>query len=154
MLGTRDLKEYMRARGIKGDFIELKPGEARTSAAAARAVGCALGQIAKSILLMGKQSKVLVVMSGDRRVDVRKVSQLVGEKLRLASPREVLEETGFSVGGIPPFGHRQKIRTIADPSIRRFEHVYTSGGSENTLLKIDVEELMRACAAEIHEVSE
>lgn len=154
MLGTRDLEEYMRVRGIKGEILRLRPGEAKTSAAAAQAVGCELGQIAKNILLIGKENRILVVTSGDRRINISKVSSLVGEKLRLATPREVLEETGFPVGGIPPFGHRQKIRTIADPSLRRFPYVYTSGGSEDTLMKIDVEELVRACDAEILEVSQ
>ncbi len=154
MLGPKDLEGYVRARGIKGEFVRLKPGEAKTSAAAARAMGCQLGQIAKSILLMGARSRVLVVTSGDRRVNIRKVGELVGEKLRLAKPDEVLEETGFPVGGLPPFGHKQRIRVIVDPSVRRFKYVYTSGGSEDTLMKIDVEELVRACSAEVLEVSE
>jgi len=153
MLGTEELKEYMREKGIRGEIVWLKPGEAKTSAEAARAVGCELGQIAKNIILVGESGVILVITSGDKRVDLDKVSRVIGERVKLASPKRVLEETGFPVGGVPPFGHRRKLRTIIDPSIRRYDYVYTSGGSEDTLLKIETEELIENCDAEILDVS-
>lgn len=154
MLGTKDLVEYLRENNINAQIIYLKPGEAKTSISAARAVGCSLGQIAKNILLIGEKSRILVITSGDKRIDLKKVSEIFMEKFRLATPREVLEETGYSVGGVPPFGHIKEIKKIVDTSIMRFGFVYTSGGSEDTLMKIHVEELIKACNGEILDVSE
>ncbi|MEM1583911.1 MAG: YbaK/EbsC family protein [Nitrososphaerota archaeon] len=154
MLGTRNLEEYMEKNKIRGEIIHLRPSEARTSISAARAVGCSLGQIAKNILLVGEKNKILVITSGDKKVNLKKVSEIFGGRFRLATPREILEETGYGVGGVPPFGHIKEIKTIIDPSIKRYSFVYTSGGSEDTLMKIDVDELIRACNGEILSVSE
>jgi Cys-tRNA(Pro) deacylase len=154
MLGTKDIEEYLRKNKIKGEIVYLKPGEAKTSISAARAMKCSLGQIAKNILLIGEKSRVLVITSGDKRVDLMKISRILGEKFRLATPSEVVEETGYSVGGVPPFGHKKEIKTIIDNSIKRFSFVYTSGGSEDTLMKIDVDELIRACNGELLDVSQ
>lgn len=154
MFGTKNLVEYLRKNNIDAQIIYLKPGEAKTSISAARAVGCSLGQIAKNILLIGEKSRILVITSGDKRVDLTKVSEIFMERFRLATPREVLEETGYSVGGVPPFGHIKEIKKIVDTSIKRFSFVYTSGGSEDTLMKINVEELIKACRGEVLDVSE
>ncbi|MCX8193049.1 MAG: YbaK/EbsC family protein [Nitrososphaeria archaeon] len=151
---TKDLEDYMKSRKIEGEIIYLKPGEARTSIAAARAIKCSIGEIAKNIILVGSRgSKLIVVTSGDRKVDLEKVSNLFSEKFRLATPSEILEETGYSVGGVPPFGHLKPIRTIVDQSLKRYEYVYTSGGSEDTLMKIKVEELIKACGGEVLDLS-
>jgi len=154
MLSTKDIEEYLRRNKIRGEIVYLKPGEAKTSISAARAMKCSLGQIAKNILLVGERSKVLVITSGDKRVDLMKISGIFGEKFRLATPSEVIEETGYSVGGVPPFCHKKEIRIIIDNSIKRFNFVYTSGGSEDTLMKIDVDELIRACNGELLDVSD
>ncbi|MEN2975036.1 MAG: YbaK/EbsC family protein [Candidatus Caldarchaeales archaeon] len=153
-LSTRDLEEYMKSKNIRGEIINLKPGEAKTSTAAARAVKCYVGEIAKNIVLIGsKGSKLMVIISGDKKIDLVKVSKRFSEKFRLATPDEVLLETGYTVGGVPPFGHLKPLKTIIDPSLRRYDHVYTSGGSEDTLMKISVEELLKACDGEIIDVS-
>ncbi|MCF8885084.1 MAG: YbaK/EbsC family protein [Nitrososphaerota archaeon] len=154
MLGSEDLKKYMDEKKIVGEIIYLKSGEARTSSSAARAVKCSLGQIAKNILLIGSSgSRLLIVISGDKKIDLQKISKIFSEKFRLASPEEVLEETGYSVGGVPPFGHIKPLKTVIDQSLKRYKYVYTSGGSEDTLMKIEVDELIRVCGAEILDVS-
>lgn len=154
MLSTKDLEEYMEKNNIRGEIIHLRPGEARTSISAARAVRCSLGQIAKNILLVSEKNKILVITSGDKKVDLKRVSEIFGRRFRLATPREILEETGYNVGGVPPFGHIKEIKTIVDPSIKRYSFVYTSGGTEDTLMKINVDELIRACNGEVLNVSE
>jgi len=142
MLGPDDLMAYMKRMGVEGEVVWLQPGRGRTSVSAAEAVGCSVAQIAKSVVVKGG-GLYLVVLSGDRRVDLGKVSELVGERVSLASPREVLERLGFPVGGVPPFGHRVSVRTFVDRSVMRFDEVFASGGSEDTLLRIRVNELLR-----------
>lgn len=154
ILTTKDLEEYMKSKKIRGEIIYLKPGEAKTSTAAARAMKCDIGQIAKNIVLVGSSGSILVVItSGDKKIDLVRVSNIFSERFRLATPKEVLEITGYTVGGVPPFGHLKPIKTILDPSLKRYEYVYTSGGSENTLMKINVEELIKTCGGNILDVS-
>jgi len=153
MLGIRDVEEYLRARGLRGEVLKLGPGRAKTSYEAARSVGCRVEQIAKTVLLVGERSNVLVVLSGAKRVDLGRVSELLGERLRLAPPPLVEELTGYPVGGLPPFGHKQKLKTLIDKSIIDLKEVYTSAGSEDALLKIAVDDLLKACEGEVVEVS-
>jgi len=143
MLGTDDLVKYMRRLGIVGEVIRLNPSEAKTSQSAAKAVGCDVSQIAKSIVLKGKSNFYLVILSGDKRIDFKKASEVIGEAVTLAKPDEILAKTGYSVGGVPPFGHAEQIKTYLDKSLLRFEEVYSSGGSEDTLLRIKVSELLK-----------
>lgn len=146
------MRGYMVLNGVRGEILKLPPRMARTSSSAAKAVGCSVGQIAKNIVLSGSET-YLVVLSGDRRVDVDKVSAVVGERLSLMKPAEILEKTGYPVGGVPPFGHRTLLKVLVDKSITRFDVVYTSGGSEDTLLKIEVGELLRHLKAPVVDVS-
>ncbi|MEM2909521.1 MAG: YbaK/EbsC family protein [Nitrososphaerota archaeon] len=154
MLGIDSVKKFMKEKGANGTIIELGEGKARSSVLAALAVGCSVTQIAKNIVVETECGDVfLVIISGDKRVDLSKVSKLVGANLKLASPENVLEETGYVVGGVPPFGHKKRMKTFLDRSVERFSEVYTSGGSPDTLLKISVNELRRLTAAEIVDVS-
>jgi prolyl-tRNA editing enzyme YbaK/EbsC (Cys-tRNA(Pro) deacylase) len=94
MLGPEHLMSFMKQHRVAGQFIHLNPNEAKTSEAAAKSVGCPISQIAKSIVLLGSRPYVLVV-SGDKKVDLKKFSKLVGEDVRLAKPDEVLAATGI-----------------------------------------------------------
>ncbi|GBC69879.1 Cys-tRNA(Pro)/Cys-tRNA(Cys) deacylase YbaK [archaeon HR01] len=143
---------YLREHGIEGELIVLPPDMAKTSQLAASAVGCEVAQIAKNIVLRGSQP-YLVILSGDRRVDLVKASKLAGEKLVLMEPDQVLKYTGYPVGGVPPFGHTRPLKTWVDKSIARFELVYTSGGSPDTLLKITVSDLVNHLRAPFVDVS-
>ncbi len=143
----------MRERGVSGEIITLSPSAAKTSASAAQAVGCDVAQIAKSIVLKGEQGLYIFILSGDKRVDLARASAIVGEKLSLAKPDEVLARLGYPVGGVPPFGHAEQVKTFVDKSVLRFEEVFASGGSEDTLLRIRVSELLRAVGGVVAEAS-
>ncbi len=142
MLGPERLRSFIQSLSIEAEFIHLKESEAATSKSAAMALGCPISQIAKNIVLIGSRPYLLVI-SGDKRVDIRKFSEVVGERVRLAGPEEVYEVTGYKVGGVPPFGHLKPLKTYIDVSVARYDFVYTSGGSDNTLLKIAVEKLLK-----------
>jgi Cys-tRNA(Pro) deacylase len=141
MLGPEYLQYFMQLHNIEAEFIQLKPSEAATSQSAATALGCPVAQIAKNIVLIGSRPYLLVI-SGDMKVDMKKFSEIVGEKVRLATPDEVLEATGYKVGAVPPFGHLKPLKVYIDVSVKRYDVVFTSGGSDSTLLKISVKTLL------------
>ncbi|MCS6784652.1 MAG: YbaK/EbsC family protein [Candidatus Caldarchaeum sp.] len=146
------LKRFIESRKIDAEFVELLPEQAKTSESAAAAVNTSVNQIAKSIVLRGSKTYV-VVLAGDKRIDLKKFSRVVGEPVRLASPDEVLESTGFNVGCVPPFGHLRKLKTFIDVSLLRNDVVYASGGTDSSLLKISVTELLRILGSDVVDVT-
>ncbi len=141
MLGPDNVRSFIQTHQIEAEFIHLEPSEAATSQSAATALGCPVAQIAKNIVLIGSKPYLLVI-SGDMKVDMKKFSEIVGERVRLATPDEVLEATGYKVGAVPTFGHLKPLKIYIDVSVTRYGLVFTSGGSDSTLLKISVNTLL------------
>ena len=152
MRGVKEVKSYMEENSINGEIIMFKAEQAKTSASAAEHLGCEVAQIAKSIVLKA-ENPILVILSGDMRVDLKKLSEVLGQKAKLASPEYVSEEVGFIIGGVPPMGFDRPVRILIDKSIERFSEVFSSGGSRDSILKIDVNELKNVVKGEIVEVS-
>lgn len=146
------LKRFIEHQKLDAEFVELPPEQAKTSQSAAAAVNVSVDQIAKSIVLKGSKAYV-VVIAGDKRVDLKKFSFVVGEPVRLATPDEVLALTGFDVGCVPPFGHVKKLKTFVDKSVLENKVVYASGGTNSSLLKISVTELLRFLGCSVVEVA-
>ena len=152
MRGVKEVKSYMEENSINGEIIMFKAEQAKTSASAAEHLGCEVAQIAKSIVLKA-ENPILVILSGDMRVVLKKLSEVIGEKAKLASPEYVSEEVGFIIGGVPPMGFDRPVRILIDKSIERFSEVFSSGGSRDSILKIDVNELKNVVKGEIVDVS-
>ena len=152
MRGVKEVKSYMEENSINGEIIMFKAEQAKTSASAAEHLGCEVAQIAKSRVLKA-DNPILVILSGDMRVDLKKLSEVIGEKAKLASPEYVSEEVGFIIGGVPPMGFDRPVRILIDKSIERFSEVFSSGGSRDSILKIDVNELKNVVKGEIVDVS-
>ena len=152
MRGVEEVKSYIEENSINGEIIMFKAEQAKTSASAAEHLGCEVAQIAKSIVLKA-ENPILVILSGDMRVDLKKLSEVIGQKAKLASPEYVSEEVGFIIGGVPPMGFDRPVRILIDKSIERFSEVFSSGGSRDSILKIDVNELKNVVKGEIVEVS-
>lgn len=126
---------------------------ARTAQQAADALGVALGQIAKSIIFRRKADEVavLVVTSGDRRVDEKKVEALVG-KLGRADAEFVKSRTGFSIGGVSPVGHAQPPVTLIDRELYRFDEIWAAAGHPHGVFRLkpaDLEQLTGAPVADV-----
>jgi prolyl-tRNA editing enzyme YbaK/EbsC (Cys-tRNA(Pro) deacylase) len=131
------------------------PEGARTAAAAAEAIGCRVAQIVKSLVFMADDSPVMVLMSGDRRVDPAKLSAAVGGAVvRRASLDEVRAATGYAAGGTPPLGHVQPLDTVADRSLERNEQVWAAAGTPTTVFPIEVERLVDLAGARWVDVAE
>ncbi len=122
----------------------------RTAQEAADAVGVELGQIVKSLVFVAADRPVLCLCAGDRRVDVAKL----GEGVRQAKADEVRSATGFAIGGVPPLGHDQPLRTVVDASLRRYQTVWCAGGTANAVFPVEVEALIAALPTpEVREIS-
>lgn len=118
------------------------PDGTKTATDAAAAIGCHVSAIVKSLLFMVDDEPVLVLMSGDRRVDPGKLAALHGaERVRRASLDEVRTHTGYVAGGTPPFGHPAPITIYADDSLRRNAAVWAAGGTPTTVFEIDLGQL-------------
>lgn len=121
---------------------------ARTAALAASALGVEVGQIVKSLVFLRQDVPILVLCAGDRRVDAGRLG------LSPAPADRVREVTGFSIGGVPPLGHRAELETIIDQSLRRFEVVWAAAGTPHDVFAIGTEALVEAIpGAQVTEVS-
>ncbi|MBL0917297.1 MAG: YbaK/EbsC family protein [Hydrogenophaga sp.] len=134
---------------------------ARTAQQAADALGVALGQIAKSIIFRrknhpsGDDRAVLVITSGDRRVDEKRVQALVcgeGGKLGRADADFVKAQTGFSIGGVSPLAHANEPVTLIDRELFRFDTVWAAAGHPHAVFPLTPQELERYTGAPVHDV--
>ncbi|MBP6903035.1 MAG: YbaK/EbsC family protein [Burkholderiaceae bacterium] len=132
---------------------------ARTCAEAAEALGVATGQIAKSVIFRSKSAgpggerAVLVVTSGDRRVDTAKVAALVGPVGR-ADADFVKARTGFSIGGVSPLAHASEPLVLVDRELFRFDAVWAAAGHPNGVFRASPDELLALTGAPAADVTE
>jgi prolyl-tRNA editing enzyme YbaK/EbsC (Cys-tRNA(Pro) deacylase) len=125
------------------------PQGTRTAADAARAVGCEVGQIVKSLVFVAGSEPFLALTSGPNRADTSKLSALVGGvPVRRADPEEARAATGFAIGGTPPFGHPRPLRVLCDRDLLGYDEVWAAAGTPTAVFPIRPEDLLRAAAAE------
>jgi prolyl-tRNA editing enzyme YbaK/EbsC (Cys-tRNA(Pro) deacylase) len=140
-----------RELGLEVDVTTLdRP--TRTVQEAAAAVGCQPAAIAKSLVFVCDGEPILVVASGAHRVDMDKVADLLDcAEVRQASPDEVRSSTGFSVGGVAPFGH--DLPVILDETLLDHEQVWAAGGDGNTLFCVHPRKLSECIKARVADVA-
>ncbi len=127
-----------------------------TAQEAADAIGCELGAIVKSLCFMVAGEPVLVLAAGDRRVDSKALRRIFGASKRqvtIADPETVLHVTGYEVGGVPPLGHAQPLKTLIDQSLARFATVYAAAGTPHAIFPIAYETLVALTGAGVEEVT-
>jgi prolyl-tRNA editing enzyme YbaK/EbsC (Cys-tRNA(Pro) deacylase) len=144
------VQEELHARGFGNPVVEL-PDSTRTAAEAAAAVGCTVGQIAKSLIFMGKQTGqgILVIASGANRVDEKAVQALVGEKIGKADADTVRLLTGYVIGGVPPLGHRQSLVTYIDQDLLQYQQIWAAAGHPNAVFALTGEELVAMTGGQV-----
>ncbi len=120
----------------------------RTVGQAARAVGCEAGQIAKSIVFVADGDPLVVIASGEHRIDTDKLAVLLDvAEVRQASPDEVRAATGFAIGGVPPFGH--DLPVLFDESLLDHERVWAAAGDPHSLFCVDPRKLAECIRARV-----
>ena len=126
--------------------IRFFPEGTKTAVDAAKAVGCPVSAIVKSLVFVVQditsEEPVVVLVPGDLRLDTDKLAKVAGTATsRMASLDEVKEATGYAAGGTPPFGHRQQLRVFADHELRRNDPVWAAAGTPTTVFPISLAEL-------------
>jgi len=139
--GEREVRKFFEAAGLEKEIRRFAEST-HNSELAARSLGVEIGQIAKTILLMADACPVVVVISGDRRVDMKKVRGLGhGKRVRLAGAEDVVTRTGFAVGAVAPVALPPGIPLYLDRSLRRFEIIYPAAGETNNMFATTPDEL-------------
>jgi prolyl-tRNA editing enzyme YbaK/EbsC (Cys-tRNA(Pro) deacylase) len=129
------VQERLAARGLQIE-VRVLADSTRTAAEAARACGCDVGQIVKSLVFILETGPTMVLCAGDRRVTL-----LAG---RPATADEAKRATGFAIGGIPPLGHDSDLPTILDESLRRFDRVWCAAGTPHAVFETTLDDLLMA----------
>jgi prolyl-tRNA editing enzyme YbaK/EbsC (Cys-tRNA(Pro) deacylase) len=112
-----------------------------------------VAEIAKSVVFSSGKG-VVVVISGDKRVDARKLSVLIREEVSIATADEVKKITGYPAGGVPPFPHYDGIRVLPDSSLVRFREVWAAAGLPNSVMKLDTTDLVSTVGTALVDVAE
>jgi Cys-tRNA(Pro) deacylase len=121
-----------------------------TAVLAAEALDTSVGSIVKSLLFDAGEESVLLLVAGDRKVDARALGRELGvSKVRLAKPDAVIAITGYAVGGVPPVGHKTRLRTLLDRALLEYDTVYAAAGTPNAIFAVQPERLRDITGAEI-----
>jgi prolyl-tRNA editing enzyme YbaK/EbsC (Cys-tRNA(Pro) deacylase) len=141
---ARQMQEILGQFGCDSRVVEMDV-PTRTVEEAARAIGCDVGQIAKSLVFMRKGSKqpVLIIASGENRVNEKRMKTHLGEKLEKADAEFILEHTGYVIGGIPPVGHRNPIDTFIDEDLLQYEEIWAAAGAPNAVFCVSPNALLK-----------
>ena len=154
MRSTDRVQEYLTQHDVDSKVIELDKST-RTAQMAAEAIGTQLGSIVKSLIFVADDQIVLALVAGDRRADLGKLGQILDTgKIRIATADEVRARTGFAIGGVPPVGHQDALRTIIDQSLGRFAIVYAAAGSPRAIFPIEYEKLLQLTQGKTADITE
>lgn len=139
-VGIQRVRDAAARKGVELD-IRVFDVSTHTAADAAATVDAELGQIVKSLVFVvpedGGLEPVICLVSGPNRVDVARLGAVTGDRdIRRATAREAEELTGFTIGGIPPFGHIRPVRTIMDPDLGRFQVVWAAAGTASAVFAV------------------
>ena len=132
-----------RALGLQPEVRRFPEGT-KTAVDAANAIGCDVGQIVKSLVFMAGEESVLALTSGSNRVDEDSLAAAAGGvSARRATPEEARSVTGFAVGGTPPFGFPEPVRTFVDEALLAFEEVWAAAGTPDSVFPLSPDDLVR-----------
>jgi len=147
---ARKVQQALQSLGLDLQVVEL-PGSTRTALEAAQAVGCQVGQIVKSLVFKAKRSQrpILVIASGQNRVDERLVEALIGEPLGKADADFVRERTGFVIGGVPPVGHTERLETYIDEDLLQYDEIWAAAGTPHAVFRLTPEDLVKMTGGEV-----
>ena len=124
--------------------VEVLNSSARTAKDAAISLKCEVGAIVKSLLLRTEDNFILCLVSGDKRCSLNKVKKKLNMKdVSMADAEQVKSQTGFSIGGVSPVAHLEKIKILVDSSLSRYENVYAAAGHPNSIFKITYKQLIK-----------
>jgi prolyl-tRNA editing enzyme YbaK/EbsC (Cys-tRNA(Pro) deacylase) len=151
---AQKVQDALLAQGYQNEVIEFADST-RTAAEAAAAVGCTVGQIAKSLLFRGTTSQrpILVITSGTNRVHEKRAARQIGEKLEKADAEFVRAATSFAIGGVPPLGHAQPVAIYIDQDLLQYDVIWAAAGHPNAVFSLTPHELVAMTGGQVIDVT-
>ena len=138
----------------KLSLVELE-NSAKTALDAANSLNCEVGAIIKSLLIKIENDFLLCLVSGDKRCSLNKLKKISEKKnVRMASADEVKSQTGYTIGGVSPVGHINKIQIFIDNSLSRFTDIFAAAGHPNAIFKINYEKLIQITKGDVKDITE
>lgn len=150
-MDSKDLQRFIDETDIEATLVHLD-SMTPTVEEAARVVGCLPEEIGKSILFLVDGAPTLVIANGITRVGYKALADHLGtsrRRLKLARADTVLKITGYPVGTVPPFGHKERLATIIEARVLDQDVIYAGGGAINALMRLTTKELLRVSQAEV-----
>ncbi|MDB9698742.1 YbaK/EbsC family protein [Candidatus Pelagibacter sp.] len=146
----RFLKDFDKS--LEVIFLE---NSARTAQDAAKALDCNVGAIVKSLLFRTGDDFILCLVAGDKRCSLNKLKKLKDKKdILMASPEEVKTQTGYTIGGVSPIGHLNKIEILIDKSLERFNQLFAAAGHPNCVFKINFINIQKITNGKVENIIE
>lgn len=151
-LTSSDLEDFLKKLGV--EYRIFFHGETYSAEKASEELGISLENIAKTIVFINERGEpLLVIMPGGYKVNQDKLAKTLGfKKLRLATPEEVLNHTGYEAGGVPPVGHLKQIPSIVEESLLSKDKIHAGGGAVNATLEISPKDIVRILNAKVMSV--
>ena len=147
-------KEALKKFNSEIKVIELEQ-TARTANDAANSLNTEVGSIVKSLLFRNEGNFFLCLVSGDKRCSLNKLKKIFNSKdLSMASPDEVKDQTGYTIGGVSPVGHKNKLEILVDETLNRFKNLYAAAGHPNCIFKISFDELLNLTNGVVKDIVE
>ena len=146
LLNKESVKRVVKVLNNFDDSLKVEAlnSSARTAKDAAISLKCEVGAIVKSLLLRTENNFILCLVAGDKRCSLNKVKKILNMKdVSMADADQVKSQTGFSIGGVSPVAHLNKIKILIDSSLSRYEHVYAAAGHPNSIFKISYKQLIK-----------
>ena len=135
--------------------VQILDQSARTANEASNALNCDVGAIVKSLIFKTKEKFLLCLVAGDKRASLSKIKKILNVKdASMASAEEVKSVTGFTIGGVAPIAHLNKLDVFIDNSLERFEHLYAAAGHPKCVFKINFKDLQKITNGSIKEITE
>ena len=146
---TQKFSEFLKQKKLDSQVIVFSEST-RTAADAAATLKCELAQIAKSLIFKDTNSiPVLVIASGINRVDTAKIEKILNTNISKADADFVKEKTGFTIGGVPPFGFPSPLTTIIDEDLLNFTLIWTAAGTPNSVFSLSPQRLVEISQAPV-----
>ena len=135
--------------------VIILDSSARTALEAANSLGCNVGAIVKSLLFKTENTFTLFLVSGDKKASLNKIKKTLNIKdASMASPDDVKNITGYTIGGVSPVGHLNKIEILIDHSLARFKNLYAAAGHPNCVFKTNFDDLKKITNGSIEDITQ
>jgi Cys-tRNA(Pro) deacylase len=151
---VKRVEKFLKGFDQSLEVIVLE-NSARTAKDAAIALGCDVGAIVKSLLFKTGDNFTLCLVAGDKRCSLNKLKKIKDEKdISMASPEEVKNQTGYTIGGVSPVGHLNKLEIFIDKSLERFNELFAAAGHPNCVFKINFKDIQKITNGKIEDIIE